>query len=300
MHRYLKAIGFSQAFSSQKEIDDFLDEIYQTCDQRAAFREPDGGRAFMEVSRSFGPGIGIRVCGELDGSGFHRQYYYPYLQGAGVTTEEEVTVEMLASGGGYAGMCDDGRVGISLIYYVQNPVDYRRFSHSGQIRVPLKSTTFSALSLDGMILLPGKKPEKGNKAERKEYYTHHDSLVSAAKNGSQEAIESLTVEDMDTYAMLSRRIQNEDILTIIDTYFMPFGLECDQYQIMGEIQFYAKVQNTRTRENLYQMTVDCNGLLFDLCINEKDLLGVPEVGRRFKGNIWLQGKLNISGPTQII
>jgi hypothetical protein len=28
---------------------------------------------------------------------------------------------------------------------------------------------------------------------------------------------------------------------------------------------------------------------FDLTINEKDLLGEPEVGRRFKGNVWMQG-----------
>ena len=30
----------------------------------------------------------------------------------------------------------------------------------------------------------------------------------------------------------------------------------------------------------------------DVCINEKDLLGEPKEGRRFKGVIWLQGRLN--------
>ena len=294
MHRYLKAIGFSQAMS-QKEIEDFLDEVYQRCDQRTVFRKSDGTRSFLQASLSFGPGIGVRICGELDEYGFHRQYYYPYLQGAGVTTEEEITVEALASGQGYAGMCDDGRVGIAIIVHVQNPADYQKYSQGRGLSSPVRSTTFSALAEEGMILLPGKKPEKGNPGERKEYYTHHDSLVSAAKNGSQEAIESLTVEDMDTYAMITRRIQHEDILTIIDSYFMPDGLECDQYQILGEIQFCAKVQNIRTRENLYQMTIDCNGMIFDVCINEKDLLGEPQAGRRFKGRIWLQGRLNIPG-----
>ena len=28
-------------------------------------------------------------------------------------------------------------------------------------------------------------------------------------------------------------------------------------------------------------------------VNEKDLLGEPEVGRRFRGNIWLQGEIRV-------
>ncbi|MEE1517216.1 MAG: DUF3881 family protein, partial [Lachnospiraceae bacterium] len=33
-------------------------------------------------------------------------------------------------------------------------------------------------------------------------------------------------------------------------------------------------------------------MVFDVCINKKDLLGEPEVGRRFKGSIWVQGYIN--------
>ena len=84
----------------------------------------------------------------------------------------------------------------------------------------------------------------------------------------------------------------EDVLSIVDSYFMPYGMECDQYQILGTILFFTKVSNNMTKESLYQMTIECNGLTFDICINEKDLLGEPDVGRRFKGNIWLQGNIN--------
>ena len=35
-----------------------------------------------------------------------------------------------------------------------------------------------------------------------------------------------------------------------------------------------------------------NELTFDVGINKIDLLGEPQVGRRFKGNIWLQGYIN--------
>ena len=48
----------------------------------------------------------------------------------------------------------------------------------------------------------------------------------------------------------------------------------------------------RQDEELVQMTVECNNIQFDICINRADLLGDPAVGRRFKGTIWLQGQLH--------
>ena len=118
------------------------------------------------------------------------------------------------------------------------------------------------------------------------------NLIEAARNGDEEAMESLTMEDMDTYSMISERIVNDDILTIVDSYFMPYGIECDQYNIMGEIRDVVSFQNVLTGENLYQMTVESNDMQFDICINKQDLFGEPQVGRRFKGIIWLQGQLH--------
>jgi hypothetical protein len=30
-------------------------------------------------------------------------------------------------------------------------------------------------------------------------------------------------------------------------------------------------------------------MIMEVCINKNKLMGEPEVGRRFKGNVWLQG-----------
>ena len=60
-------------------------------------------------------------------------------------------------------------------------------------------------------------------------------LLSAARNGDQEAMESLTLDDIDTYSKVSRRLITEDVFTIVETYFMPYGVECDEYSILGEI-----------------------------------------------------------------
>jgi len=35
-------------------------------------------------------------------------------------------------------------------------------------------------------------------------------------------------------------------------------------------------------------------LSFRTCINKEDLMGEPGIGRRFKGNIWMQGSIDFS------
>lgn len=110
--------------------------------------------------------------------------------------------------------------------------------------------------------------------------------------GNEEAIESLTLEDMDTYTTISRKIHKEDVFSLVDTYFMPYGVECDQYSILGEIIDVREEVNRITGEQLVIMSLECNELTFDVCINRKDLYGEPAVGRRFKGVIWLQGYIN--------
>lgn len=291
MHSYLRAIGFGDSVRSEHDMELLLDDIFCNYEQRVAVKLEEGNRAFVELSKSFGPEIGIKLCGEMDEHGFHRQYYFPYLKGSGITTSQDLTVERKVSGDSYTMVCDDGRVGVSLICYLQNPGDFCKESISRNLKGNKVTATFSGLSLNGMILLPIKENEKHSE-EQKSYFTNRNSLVSAAKNGNQEAIENLTLEDMDIYTMLARRIAKEDVLSIVETSFMPYGMECDQYQIIGKILFYTKVFNSYTREAMYQMTVECNGMTFDICINKRNLLGDPEVGRRFKGNIWLQGKIN--------
>ncbi|MEG0833791.1 MAG: DUF3881 family protein, partial [Oscillospiraceae bacterium] len=116
--------------------------------------------------------------------------------------------------------------------------------------------------------------------------------IAAARDGDEEAIENLTLEDIDTYSMISKRIVKEDVLSIVDSYFMPYGIESDQYSVMGEIVDSYFITNSYTKERCYILTIDCNNLTFDICINEENLLGEPIVGRRFKGIIWLQGRIN--------
>ena len=94
------------------------------------------------------------------------------------------------------------------------------------------------------------------------------------------------------YSKVSRRLANEDVFSIVDTYFMPYGVECDLYSIMGEILAVRERYNFATGVRLYQMKLNVNELQFDVCVPADSVMGEPEIGRRFKGTIWLQGYIN--------
>ena len=140
-------------------------------------------------------------------------------------------------------------------------------------------------------MLPIKKDEEQVQRVKQASATR-SSLMAAARKGDEDAIETLTLEDMDTYSTISRRIHKEDIFSLVDTYFMPYGVECDHYSVLGEITEIRMTTNQMTGEKIYILTICSNELTFDVSINIIDLYGEPQIGRRFKGIIWLQGKIN--------
>ena len=89
-----------------------------------------------------------------------------------------------------------------------------------------------------------KSPRVRERADKKKL--SRNRLMQAARAGDEDAIESLTLDDMDMYSTITKRIQREDIYTIVDTYFMPYGVECDQYSILGEILECEKICNKVT------------------------------------------------------
>ena len=85
------------------------------------------------------------------------------------------------------------------------------------------SLSLSGLSCDGTIMKKKKKTEWQKKKIQKDTVTRN-RLIQAARGGDEEAIESLTLEDMDTYTTISRRIQKMDVFSLVDTYCMPYGV----------------------------------------------------------------------------
>lgn len=294
----MRSIGFSK-LTDRKELQKLLTDVVIEGTERSYTSNGEDnliaefGRDFTEVMEgSTGDSIGIAVCGEFDNEDkFTYEYYFPYLKGNIISSEEDVSVERHAAQESYAGVCDDVRLGVSLIFYLQNMIPYVKAQNSGILPIRGTTLTLTALSVKGTIMMPIIKSEK-DLIKNKKVSTNRTQLLNAARKGDEEAIESLTLDDMDTYTAISKKIQKEDVFSLVDTCFMPYGVECDQYSVLAEILECNLIRNKLTKEEIYLMTLSCNDMVFDLCINKEDLYGEPAVGRRFKGAIWMQGHIN--------
>lgn len=290
MHKFMRAIGFSE-YTDRTKLKELLKDVIMTADQRA-YTINDEDVMLGEFSKGFSDNMGITVCGEFDEEDkFIYEYYFPYLKGRGITSTEDTSVERHAFRESYAGVCDDIKVGISLIFYLQNRIPYVKAHYCGQLPVRGTSLTLSGLSVQGSVLLPIEKDEMQRQRIIQDSMKR-TNLITAARKGDEDAIEMLTMEDMDMYSTISKKIHKEDVFSIVDTYFMPYGVECDHYSVLGEIMECSRVRNKITGEEIYLLKICCNELTFDVAINIIDMLGEPQIGRRFKGTIWLQGFIN--------
>lgn len=286
MHKFLRTVGFSM-YQKKKDIDKLI-QGFVSDRENMKLLQMDTDENVCEIRAEAAPGMGISIVGHLnEDNSFQIEYYYPYLHNHEKSSDVECSIQRHTEKETYAGLLDDYRVGISLIYYLENMIEYREKLQK-QESVDVDYVSLTGLCVSGKILLPIQKTPKQIELA-KVASRDRSSLLEAAKNGDEDAMETLTIEDIDLYSQVSRRIIKEDIYSIIDTCFLPSGVECDQYAVVGDILHINVVKNKITEEEIYDFTLECNDLVFHTVINKKDLTGEPEVGRRFKGQIWMQG-----------
>lgn len=289
MHKFLRSVGFRMC-RTKKEEAQLKNNLLKDAVMTERIVIPDD-TVYTEYRCELAPGMGISFVGEEGANDtFQCEYYFPYLIGDYISSQEECSVQRHAERETYGGMLDEYKVGISLIFYINNSMEYRQRKLKEKNR-RVKSVTLSGLSIEGKILLPIQKTERQIEMA-KVASINRNSLLEAAKHGDEDAMETLTIEDIDLYSKVSRRLGKEDVYSIIETCFMPYGIECDQYSVIGEIKDVHVMLNRITQEKIYNLSIECNDIMFNVGINKNDLLGEPKIGRRFKGQLWMMGKLN--------
>ncbi len=128
---------------------------------------------------------------------------FPVFQGKGITTYADVIVEKKIDKEAYVGICEDARVDISLMFYLQNPMEYVRELQSGNLGKKKTSVTLSALACEGTVLLPVTKNEKDKKEQREEF-RNRMMLVSAAR---KRGLRSYRNPDFERHGYISKSIQ---------------------------------------------------------------------------------------------
>lgn len=292
MHSYLKSIGYSN-ISTKDDEQKLINEIIRYANKKSMISiSQTKDDQYAEFSREIAPGMGVTVRGQIDEQDqFQLDHYFPYLTPRVVTSTEETFIEKKSENDSYGAMCEDYRLGVALIFHLQNAVDYLRVNKRRKVTSFQCPVRVSALASEGTILFPAVKTAEDVRTVNEET-KQFAKMIAAAKDGDQEAIDHLAIKEIDDYALVNDRVKTEDIFSIVDTSFVPYGMESEVYRIVGIILSLEERTNSQTGEKIYLMEIYCNHIVFDLCINTKDLLGVPEKGRRFRGVVWLQGCLD--------
>lgn len=285
MHQYLPAIGFSKI--TKTELEELIKEITLRPDYQESAIDFEGNQ-FVELRYMVADNVGIVLRGIYDDQDeFILDYYYPTYLGESISINNDVEVIKQTDKDNYFVMCDEIRLGVNLIFQLQNMGEFlRRNIMAG--KSANRDIRLAALSIEGKILLPVYDNEK-SRIKEKMNNQKRINLVEQARDGNEEAIESLTMDEIDLYQKISRRVTREDIFSVVTTFFMPYGIENDKYEILGNIIDIKYVVNHLTMEELILMVIDSNDVILEVCINKNNLYGEPAIGRRFKGIIWLQG-----------
>ena len=288
MDNYIKTIGFKN-IKTKKDVHLLIKSIINIPDRKKFF-QLNSDETICCYEKDFGEKIGMTVLEIINKDGSRTlDSYFPYVYGMNCLYNDNIDVEKLTGSEKYEGICDDNNLGIPLIFQINNPVDYLNMIYH-PINRKINCINLSGISIKGIIILPIKENEQERIKER-QGNEWRSQMIEAARAGDPEAIEKLTLDDMDTYNMVTSRSRKEDIFTIVTSYFMPYSVECDKYSVLGTITDFKLIRNKITGEGMYYISMECNSVEIDFVISPDNLLGEPAIGRRFKGNIWLQGEV---------
>ena len=289
MHIYLRSIGFSD-IKNRRQLTPITKEIIANPTTRNIVAV-DTDTRLVQLNKDFGKNFGISLVGEMDmDNTISFEYYFPYVRSSFIMNQERIYIEKHGDKESYAGVCEDYNLGMTLIFFLTNISDYANTKWMNYSNHLINKAYMSGLSTSGKIILDVEQLPPANR-EHKRSSSNRNKLIEAARQGDRSAMESLTLDDMDVYTQVSRRAHYEDILSIVETNFMPYGIETEHYSIIGNILDCSLCENDYTKEPVYLLNVETNEMLMAIAINEKDLLGTPAPGRRFKGEIWLQGNV---------
>lgn len=287
MNRYFRAIGFLNDFSREK-YERIVENITFRPENLSEIEKNNPKYILMDKCLEYSPNIGVCVRVIRDNKGnTYREAVFPYYKNTDLNNNIECSFEKKISGEEFIGVFEDVNLSENIYFYVQNSDEIYKIKN---IKDTICKIGISGLSIAGNVILPIAKNAR-DRENTLEFHKNRINLLNRAYNGDHNAFVEVRQDDILTNVKVSEQIfeKSMDIYSIVDSSFIPCGAECDLYSVLGEIVGYERVENSITHEGLYLLRVSVKGVIIKICINEKDLLGEPQIGLRFKGTVWLQG-----------
>ncbi|MDL2248625.1 DUF3881 family protein [Tyzzerella sp. OttesenSCG-928-J15] len=298
MDVFMRSVGFTR----KKFFDDLgqiKKEIIENPDKRVIFGCSEEG-TYIEYYKFFGEGIGILARGIMDEN---ENVTIESCEALAVsdydTAVNKFVVEFVKNQPVI--VFEDIGTGNELVFALQNKIDYfrdemdfvnfgRSVEYSKERGIIKREVNFTAMSVYGSIILPVYK-----EAEPDEEYideeAYYKSLVLRFREGDNEAEELLKIYAEETYNVLGERLQEEDLLSVVEGYFLPMEDDETDYSILGEIVGVSRVFNDYTGDEIIKLSLNITGSIIQLVINSRDLTGYPMIGMRFMGTCRMRGSV---------
>lgn len=324
MNTYLRAIGFSK-IEDTEELNEFFSKNLE--EKYLVANVTGGDRIIGQYNIGVTQNAGIAFIGEHpEREHVLCDYYFPYAMSHTPFAIDECLVRRYRDRDAYLGIVDDAPLGFSLVFYLTNPVLYNSFVKSGK-EYYVKNIYLAGLSIGGVIILPLEdeksdtssaevlsdnydatneydNPDDVGLDEKKNNYINFNSddikqdMINHPLNDKEFAKRKMEQLDLLLDNLLVRS-QKEDLFSIVHTTISPAdSLECDEYDIIGDIISCTQKVNVWTDEVIWDLKVKALDIIINVFINAEDLVGEPMVGRRFKGQIWLQGEIEFLEKTK--
>lgn len=114
-------------------------------------------------------------------------------------------------------------------------------------------------------------------------------LRKRARAGDIEAETELAAKMVHYQSELRERLLNEDMLTVLDNYFLNLAEQSGVFSILADIEHLEEITNELTDEKLYRLDCRISGTKMSTYVNQKDIVGEPSPGMRLMGIGLAQG-----------
>lgn len=291
MIEYLAAVGLKE-YVDEEKLQELISKIVTSPTNKYITNFKDDKHIKVEYEKRYNDKMGLIVRGSLtDTEELVINFFMPYALSEQTIDIVEADVEQRDQDFLYHVYCEDIETGTQMDFSLQNVMDFLDVEEEKGVYI--EGTQLMGLSIDGKVILNVDKDDIEAEMEIEEDEWRRE-LLKKARQGDEEAQELLEIEAEEIEDIIEERLQEEDLFSILEGFFMPIGSQDGIYSVLGTIKEVNEYENSLTGEWIYNMVVDSIGIVFEVCINKKDLVGEPMEGMRFLGSCWVQGKLLFS------
>ena len=143
----------------------------------------------------------------------------------------------------------------------------------------------------GTVILPIEKTAKHDLERMVEEHMQKE-LLTHARTGDVNAELILAQMAKEKQEEISKRIAQEDLLSIFEGYFLGIKDRTGIFDILADIISVEELTNEATMEKIYRICVTATDTKLTVYINKNDLTGIPTPGMRLMGTGILQGVID--------